>query len=316
MLVRAGEGLANAPASPVRSSTGGAMQVNQLHAFLAVARCLSFSRAAQSLYLSQPALSAQIKALERDLGVQLFRRGPSGTRLTREGLDLLNLAREAVAAVAEVELAARGIPRCRRRFVVGLMDYALGGLTWPLLGAFHDARPDLQITVVRARFFDAAICLREGAFDVLLGIGPFGTSQFHVAQVASMPLSAVVPAHHPLAGADVIEAAWLAERVTIGPPEGMGKEWVGFWSLREWGGRPPERLIHFPPDTRLDHLPARIAHGGHVAAWPSSAPAGQGIVLRPLDLAIEAPVEIASRHDAHQDVHDFVAMATRLAGVP
>jgi DNA-binding transcriptional LysR family regulator len=266
------------------------------------------------LYLSQSALSAQITALERELGVQLFRRDRSGTQLTRDGLDLVGVARSAVAAVAEVELAAGRSPRFRRRFVVGLMDYALGELTWPLLRTFHDARPDVDLTVVRARLWDAAVCLQTGVFDVLLGIGPFDPSQCRVTEVATTPLSAVVPAHHPLAEADAIEAAWLADRVTICPPEGMGKVWVAFWSLRDWGGPPPERLTKFPPDTRLEDLPSRIAHGGHVAAWPSVAPAGPGIVLRPLDRAFAAPVQIASRLDAHEDVHEFLSLATRLAG--
>jgi DNA-binding transcriptional LysR family regulator len=291
-----------------------AVQVNQLHAFLAVARYLSFRRAAESLYLSQSALSAQINALERDLGVQLFRRDRSGTQLTRDGLDLVPVARSAVAAVAEVELAARRTPRSPRRLVVGLMDYALGELTWPLLRTFHDARPDVDLTLVRAAFWDAAVSLQRGVFDVLLGIGPFDTSQCSVTKVGSTSLSAVVPSHHPLAEADVIEGAWLADRVTICPPEGMGKVWVAFWSLRDWGGPTPERLTQFPPNTRLEDLAARIAHGGHVGAWPSAVPAGPGIVLRPLDRAVEAPVQIASRLNAHQDVRDFLSMATLLAG--
>jgi DNA-binding transcriptional LysR family regulator len=110
------------------------------------------------------------------------------------------------------------------------MDCSLGEPTWPLLRTFHDARPDLELTVMRARIWEAASKLQSGVYDVLLGIGPFDPSQCRVTEVTSTPLSAVVPAHHPLAEANVIEAAWLADRLTICPPEGMGRVWVAFWA--------------------------------------------------------------------------------------
>ena len=61
------------------------VHVRDLRYFAAVARELSFTRAAERLYLSQPALSKQIRALERRLNVTLFDREPDGVRLTRAG---------------------------------------------------------------------------------------------------------------------------------------------------------------------------------------------------------------------------------------
>jgi DNA-binding transcriptional LysR family regulator len=81
------------------------MQLHHLHAFLALAQDLNFRRAAARLYISQPAQSAQVAELERLLCVQLFQRDRSGTRLTADGLALVPVARSAVAAMAEVELA-------------------------------------------------------------------------------------------------------------------------------------------------------------------------------------------------------------------
>ena len=61
------------------------MNTTQLECFLEVANCLNFSRAAERLQLTQPAVSHQIKSLEDELGVKLFIRTSKSVRLTREG---------------------------------------------------------------------------------------------------------------------------------------------------------------------------------------------------------------------------------------
>lgn len=86
------------------------MELRVLQYFLAVAREQSFSGAAQSLHLSQPTLSTQLKALEEELGKQLFVRGSKGSRkvtLTSEGMVLRKRAEEILDLVhkAETEIA-------------------------------------------------------------------------------------------------------------------------------------------------------------------------------------------------------------------
>src|SRR5919108_4430370 len=65
------------------------VHLRDLRYFVAVARELSFTRAAEELYVSQPALSKQIRALERQLRVDLFERTSGGVRLTRAGTELI-----------------------------------------------------------------------------------------------------------------------------------------------------------------------------------------------------------------------------------
>src|SRR5438552_4527010 len=72
------------------------VNVRELRYFLAVAAELSFTHAAERLYVSQPALSKQIRALERQLRVDLFERGPGGVRLTRAGSELVPYAERMV----------------------------------------------------------------------------------------------------------------------------------------------------------------------------------------------------------------------------
>jgi DNA-binding transcriptional LysR family regulator len=85
------------------------LELYQLRSFVAVADTGNLTRAAERLHHSQPALSAQIKALEDTLGVQLFRRASSGMELTRAGRQLLAHATRTLSAAEELQRAARGL---------------------------------------------------------------------------------------------------------------------------------------------------------------------------------------------------------------
>jgi DNA-binding transcriptional LysR family regulator len=85
------------------------MELYQLRGFAAVAEFGHLTRAAERLHLSQPALSAQIKALEDELGVQLFERGPAGMTLTAAGKRLLPDAAKVLAGAASLHGKARAM---------------------------------------------------------------------------------------------------------------------------------------------------------------------------------------------------------------
>jgi len=85
------------------------MELYQLRGFAAVAELGHLTRAAERLHLSQPALSAQIKALEDELGVQLFERGPAGMTLTAAGKRLLPEATKVLDDAAALHGKARAI---------------------------------------------------------------------------------------------------------------------------------------------------------------------------------------------------------------
>ena len=85
------------------------MELYQLRGFAAVAESGHLTRAAERLHLSQPALSAQIKALEDELGVHLFERGPSGMALTAAGKRLLPEATKVLADAASLHGKARAM---------------------------------------------------------------------------------------------------------------------------------------------------------------------------------------------------------------
>jgi DNA-binding transcriptional LysR family regulator len=120
----------------------------RLKVFRTVAEHLSFRRAAERLFLTQPAVTLQIKALENDLGVRLFDRASSGVSLTRQGTVLLGYAKKlaAMAADAEAELGSQD----------GALsgDLALGVSTTiaqyvlpRLIGAFINEHPRVHLTL-------------------------------------------------------------------------------------------------------------------------------------------------------------------------
>lgn len=97
------------------------MELHQLRSFAAVARAGHLTRAAERLFISQPAVSAHIKALEEELGVTLFTRTAKGMQLTREGQALLARAEGVLSQAAELEQAARGL----RQEIAGELKLAL-----------------------------------------------------------------------------------------------------------------------------------------------------------------------------------------------
>ena len=85
------------------------MELKQIHCFLMVAKYLNFSVAAEKMYLSQPSLSRHISNLERDLGVQLFKRDKQSVALTEAGLQCLPAARRLLNAYQEIHDTAQNL---------------------------------------------------------------------------------------------------------------------------------------------------------------------------------------------------------------
>ena len=96
------------------------MELYQLRSFAAVAEAGHLTRASEKLHISQPALSAQIKALEDELGVALFERTPSGMTLTTAGQRLLPEATKVVTAAGEWSPWAGPAAREGRRRLTGI----------------------------------------------------------------------------------------------------------------------------------------------------------------------------------------------------
>jgi acetyl esterase/lipase len=122
-----------------------AIDLKHLRAFVEVADGLNFSRAAQRLYISAPALSRQIRALERAVGCQLFRRSTHQVELTLAGAAFLDSARQVLAVLR------RGVAATRA--VGGELEARMSALWEPVVGGAGDiAAQRLALEAMMARF--------------------------------------------------------------------------------------------------------------------------------------------------------------------
>jgi molybdate transport repressor ModE-like protein len=150
------------------------MDPRRVLTFRAVAHQRSFSKAARELALSQPSVSNQVGALERELGTRLLEREPGGLKLTRDGEILLEHA-DAIAErfrLAGAQLAAAALG-ARARLRIGAFPTALAGLVPAAIAQLRVRYPETRVTVdegtddlpgrVRAGELDIAIAFQDTA---------------------------------------------------------------------------------------------------------------------------------------------------------
>lgn len=142
------------------------MRSEQLEYVVAVARYGSFTRAADELHISQPALSATVRNLELELGVLLLERGRAGAQVSQEGRELLPHIIGAIDAIDRLRQAADSQHRVSRVVRVATVYGGTVPLLTSVAAEFRRVHPSTEVEVVGAQ--EAAIDsgLREGSFDL------------------------------------------------------------------------------------------------------------------------------------------------------
>ena len=179
------------------------MELRRLEYFAAVARHGSFTRAAEELWLTQSALSQQVRRLEAELGVALLRRTPRGAELTPAGEELLPRAEAILAEVAHARADLdrhAGVTRGRVRVAATTADTPRLPAA---LATFHRAHPGLQIALRHAPAAEIAALVASGAADVGVA-SPHGGAPAGVEAIplAAQPLRVMLPPGDPLASRD------------------------------------------------------------------------------------------------------------------
>jgi DNA-binding transcriptional LysR family regulator len=214
------------------------VHLRELRYFVAVAEELHFTRAAERLFVSQPALSKQIRALERGLGFPLFVRDASGVRLTAAGTALLPSAREALAAFAAGLGAARAAG-AGRAFTVGMQTAVGRDLQRPALRRVTDLAPGYTIALRLVGWTDPTAGLADGSSDVAFVWLPLPGDGLRTRVLARERRWVALPSDHPLAGRDEVAFSDLLAEPFVALPAAAGplRE---FWLATEArGGRPP-----------------------------------------------------------------------------
>ncbi|WP_228714141.1 MULTISPECIES: LysR family transcriptional regulator [Prauserella] len=217
-----------------------AVTLRQLRYAVVLGEELNYRRAADRLFITQPALSTAIKQLERQLDVVLFARNTREVSLTEVGAAWLPTAREALqhvdAAVDQlVALAHPGAGRIRLGYLIGTG----ADLLFRMVRHFEIAHPEITVEATEFDFSDPTAGLADGTVELALIRPPVDLPRHRVHVVDSEHWVACLPRDHRLAGRNEVEIGELLDEPIVAAPDTAGS-WREHWlAMDARGGRAP-----------------------------------------------------------------------------
>jgi DNA-binding transcriptional LysR family regulator len=260
------------------------MELNHLQSFIAVAKLGHLTRAAETMHLSQPALSGQIKALEENLGVTLFERSSSGMALTTSGRRLLEDAQRVIEAVEQLKHAAQRL----RGLMTGTIK--LGTVLEPsilqlgeLLSLAFERHPQLELELHQVLSSDALVGVRNGTLDASFYFGRRPDADLDAVALREITYRVTIP----IAWADeLMSAPWevVAERPWIITPEQSSHRSLVMELFHDRSAL-PARLVEADNEPVIinlvesevgvslvrEELASASAKAGRVATWPGAS---------------------------------------------
>lgn len=260
----------------------------RLVVFRAVAEHLSFRKAAEELYLTQPAVSLQIKALEEELGVQLFDRAGSRIALTRAGETLLGFARQVNTLLLEAEqqIAAASGERAGK-LALGASTTIAQYLLPHLIGEFHRAFPRVEVALISGN--TEAIVNAVLRQQIALGFieGPAHNRDVKTEPFLVDELILIVPAAHEWAERRSIRSSEIAGTPLLMRERGSGTRRVVEHALEHQGIKLSSLSIAMELDS-TEAIKSAVEAGlgaGFVSRWAIAKDLRSGVSLR--EIAIE-----------------------------
>ncbi|KJH68257.1 LysR family transcriptional regulator [Chromobacterium violaceum] len=238
------------------------MEIYQLRTFVTVAQQGHLTQAAELLHLSQPAVTAQIKALEEEVGMPLFERNAGGVSLTRAGQELLPQAQGVLAAARDIINHAKqlkGQLSGQARVGVTLMPDILKLGPW--VAALVSAHPLLEVQLTHGVSVDVLNLVRKKELDAgfYLGKNPY-------MNVSTVPLQT-------LDFRVALPPAW-AEQMASGKLKDLGKlPWVGISQFSSLSKITAELW------REINISPKKVAESDHLAVILELVAAGVGAAL-------------------------------------
>jgi DNA-binding transcriptional LysR family regulator len=197
------------------------MDYDQLASFLEVAKLQSFSRAAEKIYRTQPAISAQVRLLEQECGEKLFDRSGKKVQLTPAGEilrgyaeKLLDLQKQALQAIAELNQTPRG------KLYIGANEATCLYVIPKTFASFKQLYPLVQISIYRNFSHKIVQKVQEGAVDLGIVTLPQTANNMEVIPMFRDEVQVVVPKNHPLAKKRSVTIEEVAQYPLILPKTG------------------------------------------------------------------------------------------------
>ena len=283
-----------------------------LRYFAAVAAEGNLTRAAERLFVSQPALTKQIRQLESRLGVQLFIRSRAGMMLTAAGQALAEKVPAVLAGLGQALREAKAADRhAARALRVGFLAGAANEATQQIIAEFTHLRPGWRVEMRAAPWTDPTAGLANGDADAALLRLPFpGQDTYRVEVLFSETRWVALPASHPLAARDLIRFRDLWDEPFVAAPAETGA-WRDWWLAAGEREDRPVRIGAVTETGQPDDWLTAIANGYGVALAPESAAryyARPGIAYRPVTGVSPSQVGVAWPPDADTNpvIQDFI----------
>ena len=201
------------------------MDFDQLETFLEVARLSSFSRAAEKRFRTQPAISAQIRALEDEVGAKLLDRSGGKVSLTAAGKafqkyaeDALQARKNIVAAMAEMERVPRG------EIVVAANEGTCLYVLPEVFAEFKKQYPGVSVNINRLESAGILESIIDNSADFGIVSLPVNDSRLTVVPIHRDELVVIVPPRHPLAKAKSVSIADAARFPLLVPETGHTRD--------------------------------------------------------------------------------------------
>jgi DNA-binding transcriptional LysR family regulator len=206
------------------------MDLDQLHTFLEIVRLKSFSKAAQSCFRTQPAVSAQVRQLEQELKVSLFERLGTKIALTEAGRifadfaeRILELRRQAQNSINELERVPRG------ELVIAANEATCIYVLPRVFAEFNKRFPNVQVLVDRSYGVRVVEAVTDNQADFGITQLPVKEKRLQVVKIHSDEMKLLVPPGHPLAEKNQVFAQDLIGQQMLMPKAGTTRSRLAAW---------------------------------------------------------------------------------------
>jgi DNA-binding transcriptional LysR family regulator len=272
------------------------MELRQLKYFVAVAEELHFRRAAERLYVAQPAVSEQIRKLEAELGVRLFDRTNRRVEMTEAGAALLDEGRRVLAQAENAQLAARNArERAGSRLRIGYLPDSMPASVPRALGQLATATEPVEISMETGLAVGLIQRVREGQLDAVVTGLPAATAGLLVTSLGRQGAVVAIAAPDSRSLASSISLGRLAPSRLVTMPRAVNPAFHdAVVSLCHEAAVAP--TLFEVPEARVESVLLAVASGAGAAVLPAAVterymvPGVTFVPLEDADSAFESAV--------------------------